>query len=531
MTFTLLPYQQEHAAALHAILQKMPYALDLSMLGTGKTYAASQMALDLRVRHVVVVAPVSVIAKWKSMKKDHGIPLSVAFSFQSMRSVKNRQPSHGLLKRCDYWETVQCHGLDCEVHRTRFEPTERFLALLDEGCLLVMDEIQNLKNKGDQLEAARALLKPIIDRFGAESPSRALLLSGSPMDKEGHVVNMFKCLNIMRSNELAVYHPGPRCYSYPGYGEILGQLDLIDPQRYRAANPSKQPYSADSCRKEAYRLFQRVFKPAVSSAMQPQRMDFRLDKYNGMFKAATRDEDLLIESAVSDLAKACRYDENKKTVDFGHSGAQTMQAITSALMRIERAKLGTFVRLMRQRLASDGTGKVVTCVNYTSSLEILRSELAAHQPLVLQGSMTQGQRERVIDRFQEPDTRSRLLIANLSVASTGIDLDDKHGGFPRTCFASPMFNTITLYQLGHRFQRMDTRSSAAVYMVYNERTPELNILNALARKGAVMKETTNEQVEAGVVFPCDYPTYKEEEEKKHSTASLNFTNKNSGETY
>lgn len=508
MTFTLLPYQQLHVTALLAILNKMPYAMDLSMLGTGKTYTASQVAIDLGLRHVIVVAPVSVIAKWKGMKNDHGVPLLAAFSFQTMRSVKNKQPSHGLLKRLDYEETVQRHGFDHQVHRTSFEPTSLFLRLLDEGCLLVMDEIQNIKNLGDQLEAARALLKPIIDS-NTTTTSRALLLSGSPIDKETHAVNVMKCLNIMRSNELAVYHPGGHYYTYPGYEEILRQMSALDPLRYRAVNPNTNPYSADACRKEVYKLFQKVFKPVVSSAMQPQRMHFQLDKYNGMFRATTDKENQLIKSAVHSLAKACRYDETRKTIDYGHNGAETMKAITSALMNIEKAKLGTFVRLICQKLNSDENSKVVVCVNYTHSVDALKDELAEHRPLLLHGSMTQGQRKRVIDLFQAPDTRSRLLIANLSVASTGIDLDDKYGGFPRTCFASPMFNTITLYQLGHRFQRMDTRSSATVYMVYNERTPELNILNALARKGAVMKETTNEQAEAGVVFPCDYPTYIE----------------------
>ena len=45
--------------------------------------------------------------------------------------------------------------------------------------------------------------------------------------------------------------------------------------------------------------------------------------------------------------------------------------------------------------------------------------------------------------------------------------------------------------------------------MYAKHCCELNILDALARKSAVMKETTPEQVHAGVLFPCDYGVFIE----------------------
>ena len=40
---------------------------------------------------------------------------------------------------------------------------------------------------------------------------------------------------------------------------------------------------------------------------------------------------------------------------------------------------------------------------------------------------------------------------------------------------------------------------------------ELPVLNALARKGGVMRETTPEQAEAGVVFQGEFPAWEEDE--------------------
>jgi hypothetical protein len=75
-----------------------------------------------------------------------------------------------------------------------------------------------------------------------------------------------------------------------------------------------------------------------------------------------------------------------------------------------------------------------------------------------------------------------------------------------------MYNTITLYQLCHRFQRMDTKSSSDIFMVYGKGAVESRVLAALGRKSLVMKETTENQVRCGVEFPGDYATVVEGED-------------------
>ena len=107
--------------------------------------------------------------------------------------------------------------------------------------------------------------------------------------------------------------------------------------------------------------------------------------------------------------------------------------------------------------------------------------------------------------FQVSSTEHRLLISNLKVASTGIDLDDKHGDYPRKCYASPNYIISDLHQLTRRFLRMDTKSTAVVRFVYGKcGRRETSILNALARKSTVLKETLPTQVENGVHFPGEY---------------------------
>jgi hypothetical protein len=153
---------------------------------------------------------------------------------------------------------------------------------------------------------------------------------------------------------------------------------------------------------------------------------------------------------------------------------------------------------------------VVLAVNFLDTLGDLQTLLAEYNPLVFDGSKTIKQRTAMLAKFQAPTAEHRVLLGNTSVLSSGIDLDDKDGRFPRVCYVSPNFKTIDIYQLGHRFKRgLDTRSSTDIYMVYSDNRSERHVIEALSHKGEIMKRVTEEQSEAGVVFPCDYVEFVE----------------------
>jgi hypothetical protein len=107
--------------------------------------------------------------------------------------------------------------------------------------------------------------------------------------------------------------------------------------------------------------------------------------------------------------------------------------------------------------------------------------------------------------------------------STGVDLDDKDGRFPRLGLVSPNYSTITLHQLTYRFLRADTRSDAHVHFVFGREfingkivrgLTELNVLNCLARKSRVMKEVcaaASTSDETTMLYPGEFPNWYEEE--------------------
>jgi hypothetical protein len=503
-TLKLFPYQKDHVSILMEQLEKRPFTMDLSMLGTGKTYTTSQIALNLKLKHIIVIAPVSVLPKWDYMRETYGIPVSATLSFCGLRSVKGKQPKHGYLLREDYQDTYKKNGQEFTVDKTRFMPSKKYLRMVKEGVLLVMDEVQNIKNLSSQFEAACALMNPITE----SKKSKAILLSGSPIDKEVQAVHLFRCLGILKSTELCDYNVGNRTYDYRGVEEIETYCRSLTSEPL----PRKWFYNHKSCVAYCYELFQKVFVPNCSHAMPPPTLDVKLSKYNGFYEIDKESKGQLLKG-IEELGKACRYNPEQKTIAYGGNTTQTFTMITKALMAIEDAKMNTFIRLTKEELRSSPNRKVVVCLNYTENIYRLKDELERLniKPLLLQGCMTRKQRDTCISQFQQKNNKYRVLISNLTVCSTGIDLDDKDGSYPRTCFISPMFNTITLYQLGHRFQRMDTRSNAEIYMVYGDGMIEDNIMAALMRKGKVMKDTVTEQADAGVEFPGDYPDFYEKD--------------------
>lgn len=518
---TLFDYQRGHKDKIIEILNKSPFAFDFSMLGTGKTYTTSfifQHYRGNRFNHLISIAPVSVKSKWKQMERDHGICLHKSISFCEVRSVKFKQPKHGLLSRRDYMHKVKHDDeTTTEIEKVEYKCTDEYLKLVEEGVLLVIDEIQNIKNASNQLDACKELMRPIFEAYKKDpvaAKSRVILLSGSPIDKKVQVIHLFKALGICKHEKLSVYNPQTWQMMWRGMADI---------ENYCKAQFGEEPVETvrDSfwlgypdereLEEYCYRLFKILVKDSLSSAMNPLDINTHIAKQNANYIIQEEKDRDLLRKGVDLLQRATRFNSASNTVDFGANGIESLRSVVRALTMVETAKINTFMRVARQHLEANPNKKVVITVNYTDTINDLMEGLDEFEPLRLDGSVTAKRRGEIIEQFQAPNTERRLLIGNLSVCSTGIDLDDQDGNFPRICLVSPNYSTITLYQLSHRFQRAATKSDATIHFVFGKDITELPILNALAQKSSIMKEITDNQVEYGVVFPGDYEEWNEEE--------------------
>ena len=515
-TITLLPDQVTHVDKLTKVLAERPFALDLSSLGSGKTYASSFIAMrePERFKHVVVIAPVSVKVKWLQMKKDYGVPISAALSYCELRSVKLKQPKHGLLHRRDYTVQMTIKGELVDVAKCDFTISEKYRKMVAEGMLLVIDEIQNIKNINPQFQAAQALIKHVVDTFSPAAKSRALLLSGSPIDKAVQAMHMMRGLGIMKHEKVATYDLQTNLMVWEGLQDILDYADAVNKEatdrlvvNSGGIRRMTMFLRGEGITRFCYDLFQKVIRPGISSSMPPPSLGYKLQTSNGFYHIIDDAEAKLLSDAVRNMDEVGKFQNQQLN---GNMNLQTLRSISVAMMQIETAKIGTFVRLAREALENFPNQKIAICMNYSASVMDVVAALAEYNPLVLDGKISVANRSKVLNKFQAPTTESRLIIGNLSVMSTGIDLDDKDGRFPRIAFVSPNYSTINLYQLGFRFLRADSKSGAELYYVYGTHAREDAMLRVLATKSDVMKATTPDQVAHGIVFPSDSASFNEQ---------------------
>lgn len=516
----LLPNQIEHYQRVNTILSQSPFALDFSMLGAGKTYTSSLLALERGYKHVVVICPVSVIGKWRKMKADFGIPIHQILSFQSLRSTKYHQPKHGYLHRRDTKSSMMvAHAWrpnefnEIEIDQVEFEITELYAKMVEEGLLLIIDEIQNIKNISTQFKAAQTLIHSITLKNGRpkfekqDLNSHVLLLSGSPIDKQEQAMHMFRSLGIMTDDRVAQYNIRTGIQEWRGMQQIYDYCyslnSIVTPNiPHKRAWEKFDPY--------VYRLFQQVFKMKCASSMLPPSNDFALEKTNAYYNIDAQGAEI-IKRGLGRLVTATNFNGNQVVMQ-----ANAMAGVTTAMQIIETGKIQLLAKIAREKIQDF---KVVVCVNFTESLKDLEGILKDLEPLILNGAVPEAKRADILSKFQQPNRDFSLLLCNQAVVSTGIDLDDKEGSFPRFCIVSPTYSTITMYQLAHRFQRADTKSSATIQMIFAKKEGlkkeacgdiiELRVLDALGRKSQVMKDTTPDQDEAGVIFPGDYDDWEE----------------------
>ena len=578
------------------------------MLGTGKTYSASAVYQEksFGFEYMVVVAPVAVLMKWKDVVAEYGLKNVTLISYAEMRSVRGKQPKHGLLSRRDYFDEIpvldrwgEFHGEMRMIPKVSFTATSKYLDMvLRHRTLLVFDEFQNLKNYGDQASSAGAL----IDGFGgglssgSESgwrTSKVLLMSVSPMDKREHFVRLMRTLGVLDTDKLVDYHVHSGRFSYEGMSKIYDHIwGLSGVQGYRSGlvrgvgsfrrdrvwvsktledgsgvnlvreyrwvnigargdvldvgggggggrkwmvmdemhgrpsewNRINAEHATDIC----FDYFVRYLKPFVSSSMIPESNAMESEKVTAVYRVFELGDRLLIDSGLSKLSKVVQT--------MSETGFENLHrrriAIIEGQRMIETGMIGTIVRVCRARLLGNPCLKVVISVNFSDTISDLMSMLSEFSPLEYSGKISRVRREEALKSFQEPSVCCRLLIGNLTCLSTGIDLDDKDGRFPRLCLSRPNYSTITLYQLSHRFNRgLDTRSMARVEFLYgggygglsdvsgglsdvsgggHEDILEKKLLKSLARKGGIMKEVSSEQCKAGVLFPGEYNVWVED---------------------
>jgi len=264
---TLTDEQVPHVQKLLCILQKNHVAFDMSIMGAGKTYTTTELSRLAGFKNVVVICPATVEAKWKNMTK-FGLNLFKVISYQSLRSRKGCKPSHGLLKR-----------IDNDDEETIFTPTETLQKIVTEGTLFVFDEAQNIKNKNDQWFACKTISTYLL-KYGPNS--RFILLSGTPIDKEEHAINLMNMMGFIRAGRLYTYNKEERNLKLQGAQELIDYCKYVNPEKTTEFLRNNR-ISEFNVKHICYQLFQQIIKTSITSSMSVPKSTYGIDCKNGYF--------------------------------------------------------------------------------------------------------------------------------------------------------------------------------------------------------------------------------------------------------
>lgn len=528
---TLFEYQHPHFEKIFSILDQHNIALDLSPLGTGKTYiSAKYIEINPQLKHVYIICPASLRSKWSDVVKTHGLPNVEIYSYNEVAGHKMVNPKHGLLHRNDFKTSRLIMGNNVEIEMASFKISDKYRKYYEDGELLfIFDEIQHIRNENSYTtNACRELMRHILNN---KMGNKMICISGTPFDKSEQIITFYRNVGIQTSDELVSHNWHTGEYSYKGYQNIIDYCQKIDVNGagkvfYDEVKRNKHLH-AEACKYKGYQLFLCVILKYLSSHMKMIEKNkhtiFNINTFHTLSPESNKVCMAAMDRILSLMAADGTITDHEKRVD-----------IFKALPILEASKLEVFEQEVCFRLETLNHAKVVCALNYTDNIDDLMNRLAQYNPQRLDGSVNTEKRAQIIRKFQEPNDECKLLICNTSVISAGIDLDDKDGRYPRHVFVSPTYKIIDMNQLSFRFLRsLDTKSDTTIRYIYtihcvdpkirdeakkvNEthhykevdipvqnkaihQGTEMRILYHLSKKATVMKSISKEEVE----FPCDF---------------------------
>ena len=462
--------QKKHLNQLETCLASFPVALDLSKMGTGKTFVSSAFYQKNEFDNIMVVCPKSVVPAWEKIFNDYFIKNYNIQTFEKLRTFLplSNNKSTDLLFDKGKKETI----------------------------FLIIDEGHKTKNDGTSTQkSVEHLIRNILSY---NENNRVIIASGTLFDKVCFTFSFLKTLGISKD----------------GIREKISEdiESFISSHSYgKDDDEDFKPIPKKLSDEELFIIFNNRIKPLISSRMEEEEVSttIKLKPINLIMNFKDTSNDLYsylkrLNGVSGDFLQ--EKDKEKKESIFGE--------MTKILRDIEIEKSEYIFNLFRKISSSskNPVKKIVFGFNYTASLkkfeELFKENIKYLTYKVVTGSTSTDERAETFKSFRENTDECNVILANLKVISTGVSLDDESGekGYERWAFANPSYNATDQHQFSYRFFRKQTKSNSNIFFIYSyfdEKINEEKILKSLKSKGGTMK-TIIEGVETSEIFSDDY---------------------------
>lgn len=473
-------HQMEHFNRCLKILKTNYGYLDGSLMGTGKTDVTLGIAEKGKWK-IFIVSIKSGMKMWINQAKKYGIEIIDIISYEAVNLVKGREKTNKYLRRND---------------KGKIETKEKFDEYVKDGMLLIFDEVQKIKNNTGTLESCHALVKSVVKHSTEGARSRIALLSATAIDATVQIISLIKMLGVVTEDEMYKYDRKNKQYLSIGFDQLQQYCSRFN--KYRTQYICSEVLDRKSIYTMCKDLYFSILKDQLTSSMPA--LHYMTNIKNGYYEFEPDDLAQMKES-LELLKTGVEYNEETKTVKY-HSG---WGKIPIVLRKIEKAKVGTAIRLAKEILDKSIYNKVILFFRYRENVEKATALLQEYGALHIYGPDSPADRLYAQKKFQEPNTDVRAVVLNTQVAGMSIELDDQIGGFTRYTFMIPNHRVNEQFQALYRGGgRKNSKSENIARFIYSKTYPEENsIIHAMTTKGKMFRLLSNDH-NYKIKYPNEY---------------------------
>jgi SNF2 family DNA or RNA helicase len=375
---TLLPFQKQ---CLDFITKMRGNVLIADEMGLGKTIETiSFVANNPDKLPVLVVAPLVTLINWKR-------------EIEKFLTLDGRKPEVTLVRsgKKKQLPVSDFYLINYELVDKRFKDLQEI-----KPKVLVYDEVHSLRNDDTKKYSAcngLSKLDSVLFRFG---------LSGTPIYNKG--IEMYNICELIKPGSL-----GDRSEFMRRYCSVYWSNKTDDDAKSGLSEKLKKTVMIRRKKSD-------VLKDLPEKLRMRQVIDIDRDLYESEIEKLMEKINVVRE----ELGQANNKDEEKEGLFALNKRVREMTQSERQIAGLAKAPF--VVNYLNDLLDDYEEDKFVVFCHHRNVHEILLRGLYRHYPVQIIGGQSDQQRQEAIDKFQDPESDTRVLIAGLRAGNVGINL-------------------------------------------------------------------------------------------------------------
>jgi superfamily II DNA or RNA helicase len=426
---SLMGKQVYHAHFLLNSINKRRFGMDLSIMGTGKTYTSSFIAKELNCP-VFVVCPEISQDNWSDVLNEFDVENFQIINYEKV--IRGNTPFAKKVERAQ----------DPRYKNNKHDMPSVFLLEWDlpEDTFIIFDESH--KCKGLESLCSELLLS------AWEKKYKFLTLSAT---QAATPLDMFIVGRILG------YH------NFFDYKEWLKEFDDPNNTYFRVKLDMELPHAREKMKE----IHDDIFYRGIASRMTPEDFPDRF-KNNEIIPMCydMKENGEEINRIYADMkAEIARLEERGYTECI-------LAEIMKARRRAELLKVNTFVELATE--AYHAGNSVCIFVNFVDTLNAIKSRLIKKFGGNLVSDVFGGQKklDRKVSLAKFQSDVSRFMVSNIQAGGVSVNMHDMNGIYPRVSYISPCYSAVLFMQVTGRTYRNGAKTDCLQYVVFCKNTIE-----------------------------------------------------------